>query len=133
VAVLGIVIPGVTKAKHLNKVSVENADNFVSIWRAPKKDKLEFEQGLNPTNFPGEPGHHPDGKVYFGKERAIAEEYSKHGLYEDNIVEIQMPADDYNRIFQQYQKSHDSTPIGTQLGIPRDLIDQLNGYPRVRH
>ncbi|NJK31418.1 MAG: hypothetical protein HC927_02785 [Deltaproteobacteria bacterium] len=94
---------------------------------------MEFEEGLKPESFPGEPGEIPDGRAYFGKEREIAEEYSKHGPYEDHIVETRIPTEEYSRHFQQYEQPHSSTPPGTELAIPRDYIDMLNGYLRLRH
>lgn len=71
--------------------------------------------------------------MYHGKTREIADEYSKHGPYEDYVVETRIPTDDYRDFFGHYEQPHTSTPPGIELAIPRDLADRLNRYPRVRH
>ena len=107
----------------------------VSIWKASVRGLGErhLAQGYPAEDFPGRP--FGNGKAYFAADRELAAQYASPdiGAYEDFVIEIAIPVEDYERTFRKFE-----TPLATsegvfnELPIPTSLLETLNGYPRTR-
>jgi RHS repeat-associated protein len=109
-------------------------EHFISLWRTSRRGHglSDLAHGYNPSNFPYNPPLE-NGKAYFAKDRWIAQEYSGHGPYEDFLIEIKIPASDYNKYFKKYELPYGSTKPGIEVPIPRTDLTLINRYPRVPH
>jgi hypothetical protein len=47
-------------------------------------------------------------------------------------MEVQIPADDYAELFQQYEYPYEGGPL-TEVAIPSTDVEQLNDYLRTWH
>ncbi|NEB32383.1 hypothetical protein G3I62_25375 [Streptomyces sp. SID14446] len=107
-----------------------------SIFKAPGRNRGEIEEkyGYSADDFPGNPngpdGVYPNGRVYFAKERELADVYAKS--YGEGVVEIKIPKSEYAAKYQRYEVKYQGGPL-TELEIPNNIVEDLNRYPRVRH
>ncbi|MER6131189.1 DUF6531 domain-containing protein [Streptomyces sp. NPDC001815] len=107
-----------------------------SIFKAPGRNQGEAHEihGYRAEDFPGDPNGpdyiYPNGRVYFAKERHIADKYAK--AYGEGVVEIEIPKSEYAEKYQKYERNYEGGP-DKELEIPNDVVEGLNQYPRVRH
>ncbi len=105
---------------------------YTSLTRASPagQSASDFENGYNPSNFPGGGSTYPDGRAYFGvNDPSIAQEYARLSGYDPGIIETRVPNDVFEKIFKQHVSSYDGGPR-LQIGVPRDLLPYLNRFPR---
>jgi RHS repeat-associated protein len=107
-----------------------------SIFKAPGPRQGEYQEkfGYREEDFPGDPDGpdyiYPNGRVYFAKERHIADKYAKS--YREGVIEIKIPKSEYDAKFARYEKDYEGGP-DKELDIPNNVVEDLNQYPRVRH
>ncbi|MEV0218687.1 DUF6531 domain-containing protein [Streptomyces sp. NPDC050704] len=107
-----------------------------SIFKAPGRNLGEAQEkyGYRADDFPGDPDGpdyiYPNGRVYFAKERSIADKYAKS--YGEGVVEIKIPKSEYTAKYQKYERDYEGGP-DKELEIPNNVVEELNQYPRVRH
>lgn len=97
-----------------------------------------FARGFEAGDFPGGPDDpYSDGHAYFAVDRWIAEEYEPQGPYQDGIISVRIPRDEYDSYWKAFERSYASTGPdgqtrrGTQLAIPSAMVSGLNGYLRL--
>ncbi|MFJ4831420.1 RHS repeat-associated core domain-containing protein [Streptomyces sp. NPDC088747] len=107
-----------------------------SIFKAPGRNQGEAQElnGYRADDFPGDPDGpdyvYPNGRVYFAKERSVADKYAK--AYGEGVVEIKIPKSEYAEKYQKYERNYEGGP-DKELEIPNNVVEDLNQYPRVRH
>ncbi|MFF4702247.1 DUF6531 domain-containing protein [Streptomyces sp. NPDC001297] len=107
-----------------------------SIFKAPgrKLGEQQEKYGYREADFPGDPDApdyiYPNGRVYFAKERHIAEKYAKS--YGEGVIEIKIPKSEYAAKYEKYERNYEGGPE-KELEIPNNVVEDLNQYPRVRH
>ncbi|WP_328670901.1 DUF6531 domain-containing protein [Streptomyces sp. NBC_00328] len=107
-----------------------------SIFKAPGRNRGEIEEkyGYSADDFPGDPDGpdyvYPNGRVYFAKERELADVYARS--YGEGVVEIKIPKSEYAAKYEQYERKYQGGPL-KELEIPNNVVEDLNQYPRVRH
>jgi hypothetical protein len=113
-------------------IASDASDEFVSLWRAPKVGKAELEQGFSAANHPLD--GFSDGRAYFAGpgSRSIAEEYARHGPYEDGVLEVRMDRATFDQYFAPLERSYQGGPH-TEVPVPNTLFDLLNSLPRFFH
>jgi hypothetical protein len=108
----------------------------VSLFKAPQRGQGQHQHinGYRMDDFPGDARDKyamPDGHAYFAADRSIAEEYAK--AYGEGIIEIKIPALDYDQHFRQYHRNYHGSSDRQQVPIPNYDVEKLNGYPRMWH
>ncbi|WP_217549661.1 DUF6531 domain-containing protein [Streptomyces sp. GbtcB6] len=107
-----------------------------SIFKAPgrKLGEQQEKYGYREEDFPGDPDApdyiYPNGRVYFAKERHVAEKYAKS--YGEGVIEIKIPKSEYAAKYEKYERNYEGGPE-KELEIPNNVVEDLNQYPRVRH
>ncbi|MFJ8793346.1 DUF6531 domain-containing protein, partial [Streptomyces sp. NPDC102462] len=107
-----------------------------SIFKAPGRKQGEYQEkyGYREEDFPGDPDGpdyaYPNGRVYFAKERHVAEKYAKS--YGEGVIEIKIPKSEYSAKYEKYERNYEGGPE-KELEIPNNVVEELNQYPRVRH
>ena len=108
----------------------KNSDSQ-SIYKAPQPGKGQklLNEGFHPEDFPSG-GPYADGKAYFAKERALAEQYSGYG---EGILEVEIPKSIYDARIKPYEMPYLSDPKFTEIPIPPSEFDVLNNAFRRLH
>jgi RHS repeat-associated protein len=112
--------------------ATESEGKTTSLFRASPKGQSvgDHANGYDPARFPGGGHGYPDGRAYFGvNDSSIAQEYARTQGYDSNIIETRIPNDVFESTFKEHVSLYDGGPR-MQIGIPRDLIPDLNRYPR---
>ncbi|SOE14770.1 RHS repeat-associated core domain-containing protein [Streptomyces sp. 2323.1] len=108
----------------------------VRLFKAPQPGLGQHQEqhGYLPEDFPGG-DHHPsgyDGRAYFSKDNfeLPLTKYAKH--YGEGLIEVRIPAEDYRRHFQKYERPYEGGP-DVEVPIPHEAMPQLNKYKRIWH
>ncbi|MBU1430665.1 hypothetical protein KKF91_08935 [Myxococcota bacterium] len=93
---------------------------------------MELENGLKASNHPRD--HFSDGNAYFAgpESRSLAQQYARHGPYEDGVLEIKIESSAFEKHFRSFEKKYQGGPQ-TELAIPNHMFELLNKFPRKFH
>jgi RHS repeat-associated protein len=104
-------------------------EETVSLWRAPRAGREELTNGYSVANHPKDA--FSDGNAYFAgpNSRSLAEEYARHGPYEDGVLEVRIDKATFEEQFRPFESPYQGGP-DTEVPVPQEMFDLLNSYPR---
>ncbi|TLF92259.1 RHS repeat-associated core domain-containing protein, partial [Nocardia cyriacigeorgica] len=108
--------------------------DHVAIYKAPTKGMTDtlLDHGFRESDFPGSGFGFPDGRAYFGlgdEGLELARDYARRGGYDDNVLRVLIPREDFDQHFRQYVYSYDGKAVN-EVAIPNTMFDILNRYGR---
>jgi hypothetical protein len=114
----------------------------VSLYKAPAKGRgaKQFATGYDATDFTQAPVDGGDNRLYFAKDRWIADSYAVHGPYGEGVIEIQIDKDEYDKHLASYEHPYVGENVhtgkvetGVQLDLPASTFPILNKSKRIWH